>query len=114
SEIRHELERLERNGALQSKIEGLKSRLNDATNRRGMAPGAGAAAGAPQPTPQQPTNGQSRKDTFIGRLFARGARAAPFRSPKRERGTLLPSLTLRAPIALSRASPSWSASCRRA
>jgi hypothetical protein len=40
SEIRHELERLERNGALQSKIEGLKNRLQDATTRRGAAPGS--------------------------------------------------------------------------
>ncbi len=39
-EIRHELERLERNGALQSKIEGLKSKLQDATTRRGAAPGS--------------------------------------------------------------------------
>jgi chromosome segregation ATPase len=37
-EIRHEMERLERNGALQSKIEGLKSKLQDATTRRGAAP----------------------------------------------------------------------------
>jgi chromosome segregation ATPase len=72
SEIRHELERLERNGALQSKIEGLKNKLNDVTNRRGMAPGAGAAAGAQQPTQQQPANGQNRRDTFIGRLFGGG------------------------------------------
>jgi chromosome segregation ATPase len=40
SEIRHELERLERNGALQSKIDGLKNRLQDATTRRGAAPGS--------------------------------------------------------------------------
>jgi hypothetical protein len=39
-EIRHELERLERNGALQSKIDGLKSKLQDATTRRGAAPGS--------------------------------------------------------------------------
>jgi hypothetical protein len=37
-EIRHELERLERNGALQSKIDGLKNKLQDAVTRRGAAP----------------------------------------------------------------------------
>ena len=31
SDIRHELERLERNGAVQSKIESLKSKLQDVT-----------------------------------------------------------------------------------
>jgi chromosome segregation ATPase len=42
SEIRHELERLERNGALQSKMESLKSKLQDATTRRGAAPNTGS------------------------------------------------------------------------
>jgi myosin heavy subunit len=37
-EIRHELERLERHGALQSRLDGLRTRLQDATNRRGAAP----------------------------------------------------------------------------
>src|SRR5207245_11338045 len=40
-EIRHELERLERNGALQSKMEELKTRLQDANTRRGAAPASG-------------------------------------------------------------------------
>jgi chromosome segregation ATPase len=52
SEIRHDLERLERNGAVHSKIEDLKNRLQDATARRGAAP--------------------SRKDGLMGRLFGRG------------------------------------------
>ncbi len=38
SEIRHELERLERNGAYQSKLENLRVRLQDVTTRRGAAP----------------------------------------------------------------------------
>jgi hypothetical protein len=37
-EIRHELERLERNGPLQSRIDNLRTRLQDATSRRGAAP----------------------------------------------------------------------------
>jgi chromosome segregation ATPase len=74
SEVRHELERLERNGAAQSKLEGLKSRLQDATARRGQAPSpSGKAQQAPQgqaePAPEQAP--PSRKDTFIGRLFGR-------------------------------------------
>jgi chromosome segregation ATPase len=70
SEIRHELERLERNGALQSKIEGLKNRLSDATTRRGSAPAASRekttqpAAPTPPPTP-------TKKEGLMGRLFGR-------------------------------------------
>jgi DNA repair exonuclease SbcCD ATPase subunit len=37
-EIRHELERLERNGPLQSRIDNLRTRLQDVTTRRGAAP----------------------------------------------------------------------------
>ena len=37
-----ELERLERSGALQNKIDGLKSKLTDAVTRRGTSPGAAA------------------------------------------------------------------------
>ena len=53
SEVRHELERLERNGALQNKIDSLKSKLNDANTRRGLSPaqGGGAAPIAPPAAP---------------------------------------------------------------
>jgi hypothetical protein len=80
SEIRHELERLERNGALQSKIDGLKSKFQDATMRRGMAAGStGAAAGQqPPPLPKQAQQAQQaqlpqKKDgtSLIGRLFGK-------------------------------------------
>ena len=69
SEIRHELERLERNGAVQSKIDGLKSRLQHATARRGAAPGSKPSGPAPQgATPAAPP----RKEGLMGRLFGRG------------------------------------------
>jgi chromosome segregation ATPase len=69
SEIRHELERLERNGALQSKIEGLKNKLSDATTRRGSAP----AASRNQPTQPSaaPTPTPTKKEGLMGRLFGR-------------------------------------------
>src|SRR5262249_30887790 len=53
SEIRHELERLERNGALQSKIDGLKSKFQDASMRRGMA-GSAKGGGGVRQTPTAP------------------------------------------------------------
>jgi chromosome segregation ATPase len=76
-EIRHELERLERGGALASKIEGLKTRLQDATNRRGAAPAAPNSGGTPAqqaPPPEQaaPQKGAS----VLGRLFG-GNKQAP-------------------------------------
>jgi hypothetical protein len=82
-EIRHELERLERNGALQSKIEDLKSRLHDANTRRGAAPGGGAKPGSrsnvptvqPNQPAQQPTTpppAQPSRGSFMGRLFGGG------------------------------------------
>ena len=37
-EIRHDLERLERNGALQTKMDELRAKFQDATSRRGAAP----------------------------------------------------------------------------
>jgi hypothetical protein len=43
-EVRHELERLERNGALQSKMDDLKAKLQDVSTRRGAAPSQSAAA----------------------------------------------------------------------
>jgi chromosome segregation ATPase len=72
SEIHHELERLERNGALQSKMEGLKNRLADVSARRGSAP---AAQGTPAASPS--TSGQApapppRKDGLMSRWFGQG------------------------------------------
>jgi chromosome segregation ATPase len=68
AEIRHEIERLERTGAIQSKIDGLKNKLNDANTRRGMAPGTSTSIPTAQQQPEQPSG---RKDSFIGRLFGR-------------------------------------------
>jgi chromosome segregation ATPase len=72
-EIRHEMERLERNGALQNKMDELKAKLQDVQNRRGAAPAAPAAKppsgsvpaapAAPAPTPP--------KGSFMGRLFGK-------------------------------------------
>jgi hypothetical protein len=72
SEIRHEMDRLERNGALQSKMESLKNKFNDASARRGASPGqsqstAGPAPAAPAQTP--PPASPSRKDSIVGFLF---------------------------------------------
>ena len=73
-EIRHELERLERNGALQSKMEDLKAKLQDVSTRRGAAPvmaskpqssAALPAVGNQAPAPQPARNGSG----LIGRLF---------------------------------------------
>jgi hypothetical protein len=76
SEIRLDLERLERNGAIQSKIESLKNKLQDATARRGAAPapvGSQPAPHAPSPQPQpQPAAAPSRKEGLMGRLFGQG------------------------------------------
>lgn len=68
SEIRHELERLERNGALQSKIEGLKNKLSDATTRRGSAP-VSSREQPTQPAASPPT--PTKKEGLMGRLFGR-------------------------------------------
>lgn len=72
-EITHELDRLEKCGAVQSKIDQLRAKLHDATSRRGMSPGAGGQTGA-RPTGQQgqeQTNEQKQpgKPGFLGRLF---------------------------------------------
>ncbi len=68
NEIRHELERLERDGGLQTKIESLRGKLHDASTRRGASPGASglrpAVVSQAPPTP--------RKEGLIGRLFGRG------------------------------------------
>jgi chromosome segregation ATPase len=76
SEVRHELERLERNGALQSKIDGLKSKLHDATTRRGMATTGAAPAAPPQKAPpaqpQQAPEAPKRDASIFGRFFGGG------------------------------------------
>lgn len=53
NEIRHELERLEKNGAIQSKIDNLKSKLQDVSSRRGAAPAAASHPGNTAPQPAQ-------------------------------------------------------------
>jgi hypothetical protein len=76
AEVRHELERLERNGALQSKIDNLKSKLQDVTARRGAARSDGPAPpntpGAPAPPPQPPSSGPGKGQGLMGRLFGQG------------------------------------------
>jgi hypothetical protein len=84
-EIRHELERLERNGALQSKMEELKSKLQDAATRRGAAPATApgkppSSAAVPHVQPngqQQPAANQQpaqSRPSMLGRLFGGGNR----------------------------------------
>jgi len=70
-EIRHELERLERNGAIQSKMEELKAKLQDATSRRGAAPAqASAAAALPAPAREAAPQPQAKPaGSFMSRLF---------------------------------------------
>jgi chromosome segregation ATPase len=72
-EIRHELERLEKNGAMQSKIDGLKNRLQDATTRRGAAHATTTnSAAQPVNQVQQPeADLPSQKNSLMGRLFGR-------------------------------------------
>src|SRR5262249_41523246 len=58
NEIHLELERLERNGAMQQKIDTLKTKLADVTMRRGAAPARGQeqpATAAPPAQPNEPT-----------------------------------------------------------
>jgi chromosome segregation ATPase len=69
SEVRHEIERLERSGALQSKIDGLKNKLSDATTRRGSAPVA--SRGQPALPVAAPTPPPAKKEGLMGRLFGR-------------------------------------------
>jgi chromosome segregation ATPase len=68
SEIRHEIERLERSGALQTKIEGLKNKLSDATTRRGSAPTSSREL---PKQPVAPTPAPAKKEGLMGRLFGR-------------------------------------------
>ncbi len=70
SEIRHELERLERSGALQTRIDGLKSKLQDASSRRGSAPGVPLSQAAPAAGPAAgPAPPPGKKEGLFGRLF---------------------------------------------
>jgi chromosome segregation ATPase len=77
-EIRHELERLERNGALQNKMDELKSKLQDASTRRGAAPATPAPAGKPASSAALPSaqpgqaQSTSSKASFLGRMFGKG------------------------------------------
>jgi chromosome segregation ATPase len=72
-EIRHELERLERTGALQTKMEELKAKLQDVQNRRGSAPAptARSSSAAPLPATNSPPAppASSKKESFMGRFF---------------------------------------------
>lgn len=72
-EIRHELERLERNGALQSKMDELKAKLQDASTRRGASPqqGAGRSSASPPPPTVQPQPPNTSKPSFMGRFFGK-------------------------------------------
>jgi chromosome segregation ATPase len=79
SDIRHELERLERNGALQSKIDNLKTKLQDVTARRGAArtEGSSGHASPPPPGPASPppaAGGPAKGQGLMGRLFGQGGR----------------------------------------
>lgn len=88
-EIRHELERLERSGVVQTKMDDLKAKLQDVSNRRGAAPsgltpGSKPASSAALPnvrpgqtppggTPAANTdNNAGGKSGFIGRFFGGG------------------------------------------
>ena len=76
AEVRHELERLERNGALQNKIDNLKTKLQDVTARRGAArvdSAAGQAAAPPVPPPPPPA-APAKGQGLMGRLFGQGGR----------------------------------------
>ena len=79
-EIRHELERLERNGALQNKIEGLKSKLHDATTRRGMATSTGTpqAPQAAPPAAEKAPEPAKRDGSIFGRFFGGGQLTTTF------------------------------------
>jgi chromosome segregation ATPase len=70
SEIRHELERLEKSGAAVRKMEELKSKFADVTNRRGLA--AAPAAPAQKQDQQAQQAPPPKKETgFMGRLFGK-------------------------------------------
>src|SRR5215469_2727038 len=71
AEIAHELERLERSGALQSKMEALKGKLQDVSTRRGAAPSSPGLAPAQPAGPAAPAapTAPSKKEGLMGRLF---------------------------------------------
>jgi DNA repair exonuclease SbcCD ATPase subunit len=69
NEIRHELERLEKNGAIQSKIDNLKSKLQDVSTRRGAAPTSAPHANAPQQSAPEAAAAPKKKEGLMGRLF---------------------------------------------
>ena len=77
-EVRHELERLERNGATQAKLDELRSKLQDVANRRGAAPDTAvkpksvtttSAVPVASTTPTPPTTPRPSGGSFMGRLF---------------------------------------------
>jgi chromosome segregation ATPase len=70
-EVHHELERLEKSGAMQSKLDALKSRFQDATVRRGMSQGTTGAAPPPlaQPVPQPEEPPKKEEGGLFRRLF---------------------------------------------
>jgi chromosome segregation ATPase len=74
-DITHELDRLEKSGAVQNKIDLLKARLQDASTRRGMAPGSNNSQRAAQqsndPAPEEKP-APSRGTGIFGRLFGGG------------------------------------------
>jgi DNA repair exonuclease SbcCD ATPase subunit len=72
-EIHHELERLEKSGTVQSKLEALKSRFIDATARRGMAQTPGTKSSTHQPVQQAEEEEPPAKKEggLFGRLFGR-------------------------------------------
>jgi hypothetical protein len=76
AEVRHEIERAERSGGLQSRIENLKEKLQDATARRGAAPSAPQQLPppqSPQPSTSTPTPVPQGKPGIMGRFFGRGS-----------------------------------------
>jgi chromosome segregation ATPase len=72
-EVRHEMERLERNGALQSKMEELKAKLQDVQNRRGGAPTTANRPASSTSLPTVPPAGAppapTKRESFMGRFF---------------------------------------------
>lgn len=75
-DITHELDRLEKSGAVQNKIDLLKARLQDASTRRGMAPGSNSQQRSNQQSTSEPTAEEkpapSRGSGIFGRLFGGG------------------------------------------
>lgn len=69
TEIRHELERLEKSGAVQNKLDQLRAKLHDATTRRGMSPGSGQQPAQQQQEPAQEKKEPRKSGGLFGRLF---------------------------------------------